>query len=96
MLGIARALAIKPRLLMLDEPLGGMNPAEIEFTLSAIKSTQEKGVTILLVEHNMRIMDLCEKVVVISFGQKIAEGHPDEVRKDGKVIHAYLGGTADA
>lgn len=96
MLGIARALAVKPRLLMLDEPLGGMNPAEIEFTLSAIKNTQENGVTILLVEHNMRIMDLCNRIVVISFGQKIAEGNPDEVRKDGMVIQAYLGGATDA
>jgi branched-chain amino acid transport system ATP-binding protein len=96
MLGIARALAVKPRLLMLDEPLGGMNPAEIEFTLTAIENTRHQGVTILLVEHNMRIMDLCKKVVVISFGQKIAEGSPDEVRKDSRVIHAYLGGTADA
>jgi len=92
MLGMARALAVKPKLLLLDEPLGGMNPNEIDFTISAIRKTQRQGVTILLVEHNMRIMDLCEKVIVINFGQKIAEGLPEEVRENKEVIQAYLGG----
>ena len=92
MLGIARALAVKPKLLLLDEPIAGMNPEEIEFTMAAIRKTQEQGVTIILVEHNMRIMDLCERVVVINFGQKIAEGLPGEVRENGEVIRAYFGG----
>jgi branched-chain amino acid transport system ATP-binding protein len=92
MLSIGRALAVKPRLLLLDEPLGGMNPDEIDFTISAIRKTQQKGVTILLVEHNMRIMDFCEKVIVINFGKKIAEGLPGEVRENKEVIRAYLGG----
>jgi branched-chain amino acid transport system ATP-binding protein len=92
MLGIARGLATEPTLFLLDEPLGGMNPNEIEFTIDAIKKTRERGVTILLVEHNMRIMDLCERVVVINFGQKIAEGLPQELRENKEVIQAYLGG----
>jgi len=92
MLGIGRALAVKPKLLLLDEPLGGMNPDEIDFTIRAIRKTQQKGVTILLVEHNMRIMDFCEKVIVINFGKKIAEGLPEEVRENKEVIRAYLGG----
>lgn len=92
MLGIGRALAVQPKLLLLDEPLGGMNPDEIDFTITAIKKTQQQGVTILLVEHNMRIMDFCERVIVINFGEKIAEGLPDEVRENKEVIRAYLGG----
>jgi branched-chain amino acid transport system ATP-binding protein len=92
MLGIARALAVKPKLLLLDEPLGGMNPDEIEYTIEAIKNTQQQGVTILLVEHNMRIMELCDRVVVINFGQKIAEGIPEDVRCNKEVIRAYFGG----
>jgi len=91
MLGIARALATKPSLSLLDEPLGGMNPDEIEFTIAAIKETQEQGVTILLVEHNMRIMSICQRVVVINFGQKIAEGLPQKLRENKEVIQAYFG-----
>jgi branched-chain amino acid transport system ATP-binding protein len=92
MLGIARALAVRPRLLLLDEPLGGMNPDEIDYTLDAIRKTREQGVTILVVEHNMRIMELCSRVVVINFGQKIAEGSPEEVRNNKEVVRAYFGG----
>ena len=92
MLGVARALATRPKLLLLDEPLGGMNPEEIEFTLKALKKTREQGVTILIVEHNMQILDLCDRVVVISFGQKICEGLPKEVRENEQVIRAYFGG----
>jgi len=92
MLGVARALATRPKLLLLDEPLAGMNPAEIEFTLRNIRKTKEQGVTILIVEHNMQILELCDRVVVISFGQKICEGSPREVREDRGVISAYLGG----
>jgi branched-chain amino acid transport system ATP-binding protein len=92
MLGVARALATRPKLLLLDEPLAGMNPAEIDFTLRNIRKTKEQGVTILIVEHNMQILELCDRVVVISFGQKICEGLPREVREDRGVISAYLGG----
>ena len=92
MLGVARALATQPKLLLLDEPLGGMNPSEIEFSLSGIRKTQAKGITILIVEHNMQILDLCDRVVVVNFGQKICEGSPAEVMEDEDVISAYFGG----
>ncbi len=92
MLGVARALAIGPKLLLLDEPIAGMNAEEIEHTVMAIRKTRQQGVTILIVEHNMQILDLCDRVVVISFGQKICEGTPQEVREDEAVIRAYFGG----
>jgi len=92
MLGMARALAIRPRLLLLDEPLAGMNPDEIDFTMTAIKKTKQQGITLVLVEHNMQIMDLCDRVVVINFGQKIAEGSAEEIRMNKEVIRAYFGG----
>lgn len=92
MLGVARALAVQPKLLLLDEPIAGMNTEEIQFTLSAITKTREQGVTIVLVEHNMRIMDLCDRVSVISFGKNIAEGTPLDIRNNREVIVAYFGG----
>ncbi len=92
MLGVARALATRPKMLLLDEPLGGMNPSEIEFSLNAIKKMREGGITILIVEHNMQILNICDRVVVISFGQKICEGSPKEVRENRDVISAYFGG----
>jgi branched-chain amino acid transport system ATP-binding protein len=91
MLGVARALATRPKLLLLDEPLAGMNLSEIDFTLSNIRKTQQQGVTVLIVEHNMQILDLCDRVIVISFGQKICEGLPREVRNNKDVIAAYFG-----
>jgi branched-chain amino acid transport system ATP-binding protein len=92
MLGIARALATRPNLLLLDEPLGGMNPSEIDFTLESIKKIQHQGVTFLIIEHNMQLLDLCDRVVVINFGQKICEDIPEEVRGNKDVILAYFGG----
>jgi branched-chain amino acid transport system ATP-binding protein len=91
MLGMARALATRPKLLLLDEPIAGMNPDEIDSALTNIKNTRQQGVTILIVEHNMQILDLCDRVVVISFGQKITEGLPQEVRANEEVIKAYFG-----
>lgn len=91
MLGCARALATKPKLLLLDEPLGGMNGDEIEFAMGVVDKIREQGITILLVEHNMQIMDIVDRVVVINFGQKICEGTIDEVRENKEVAEAYFG-----
>ena len=92
-LGVARALATQPRLLLLDEPLGGMNPEEIHFSIDAIAKMRDKGITVLIVEHNMQILDLCDRVTVISFGEKIFEGTPEAVRNDETVIKTYFGGV---
>jgi branched-chain amino acid transport system ATP-binding protein len=91
MLGIARALAVQPQLLLLDEPLAGMNSDEIVFTMDAMKKINKKGITILVIEHNMKILDLCDNVVVINFGNKIAEGTTAEIRRNPEVMSAYLG-----
>ena len=91
MLGIARALAIQPRLLMLDEPLGGMNADEIVFTMDIMAKVRKQGTTILVIEHNMQILDLCDHVMAINFGQNIGEGTVDEIRNNPDVIKAYLG-----
>jgi len=91
-LGIAIALATEPKLLLLDEPLGGMNAEEVTETMKLIDMLWQKGITILLIEHNMRAaMSLCRKIVVLNFGRKIAEGTPEEIKGDKKVIQAYLG-----
>lgn len=91
MLGIALTLAVKPKLLMLDEPLGGLNTDEIDFTIGIMKKLQQEGVSILIIEHNMQILDVCNHVVAINFGQNVCSGCADEVRKDPGVLQCYLG-----
>jgi branched-chain amino acid transport system ATP-binding protein len=91
-LEIARALATEPKLLLLDEVMAGLRPAEVDEMVAIIRRLREQGVTIFVIEHIMRaIMALSDRVVVIQFGQKIAEGSPQQVAADENVIKAYLG-----
>jgi branched-chain amino acid transport system ATP-binding protein len=91
LLSLARALAVQPRLLLLDEPVGGMTPEEIKLGMEVISKVRSQGVTIVIVEHNMQIMELCNRIIVINFGHKIAEGSPKEIRENEDVIKAYFG-----
>jgi branched-chain amino acid transport system ATP-binding protein len=97
LLGIAVALAANPKLLLLDEPLAGMNPLEVTRALETIGQIRRRGIAILLIEHNMRaVMSICDRMVVLNFGTEIAEGAPEELKQNEEVIQAYLGAEENA
>jgi branched-chain amino acid transport system ATP-binding protein len=91
-LGMAIALAANPKLLLLDEPATGMNPEEARQLMALIGRVRERGITIMLVEHDMKVvMGVCDRVAVLHFGRKIAEGPPEQIKLNREVIEAYLG-----
>ena len=89
---IARALALEPYILLLDEPAAGMNPLETQELMEFIKMLNEGGYTIAVIEHDMKfVMNSCNRILVLNFGQKICEGTPDEVKANKEVQEAYFG-----
>ena len=96
-LEIARAMATDPKLLCLDEPAAGFNPAEKQSLMELIRTIRGRGYTVLLIEHDMSlVMGVTDRIAVLDFGRKIADGSPEEVRTNPDVIQAYLGAPADA
>ena len=95
-LGIAIGLATDPKVLLLDEPFAGMNHDETMQTVELVRAVRDRGVTVMLVEHDMpAVMSISDRIVVLNFGEKIAEGTPEEIQNNEKVIEAYLGSEDD-
>ena len=91
-LGIGIAIVAEPKLLLLDEPVSGMNIEEKKAMTELINSIRERGITVFLVEHDMRtVMGLCDRIAVLNFGKKIAQGTPEEIQKNEEVVESYLG-----
>ena len=96
-LEVARALATKPEVLLLDEMMEGLNPSEVTRAMSLVKQIQERGITVIMIEHVMRaIMSVCDRIIVLHHGAKIAEGAPEEISANRKVIEVYFGESTDA
>jgi branched-chain amino acid transport system ATP-binding protein len=97
LLQLAMTLVLSPRVLLLDEPAAGMSGVEIKFMMNLVKEEQHNGVGVILIEHNMSVIqNYCDKVIVLNYGQKIAEGTPEEISTNDDVIEAYLGGVEGA
>lgn len=97
MLGIALAIALRPKLVLLDEPFAGMNPGETQQAAQMVRKIRDRGMTVVLVEHDVpSVMRICDRIVVLNQGTKIAEGTPQEIQKNEQVIEAYLGVENDA
>lgn len=95
-LKFAIALSSDPQLLLLDEPVSGMNPEEMNEMMALIRQIRAKGITIIMIEHDMKaVMGLCDRIVVINYGEKLAEGTPEQIQKNQEVIEAYLGREDD-
>ena len=91
-LEMARALAARPYLLLLDEVLAGLNPSEIGNMVDTVKKIRERGITIIMIEHVMKaVMNVSDRIIVLDYGQQIAEGTPEEISNNERVIEAYLG-----